>query len=110
MAKVTHSAASSVTALFGAVTTAAHAATTGINALGNLAEEMNLRSEARLHRVRQDLAHNQIHDDLTRRKDHALKLARSLAELDKELERDAKLKSHYETALKAFAVLDQSTQ
>ena len=105
--RVSHSAASSVAALFSTVTTVAHTITTGVTALGNLAEELNLRSEERLHNVRQDIAHDRIHTDLTRRNDHAIRLARSLAETQKELERDATIKAHYETALKAFAKLDQ---
>ena len=104
--RVSHSAASSVAALFSTVTTTAHALTTGVNALGNLAEELNLRSEERLHNVRQDIAHDRIHTDLTRRNDHAIRLARSLSETEKELDRDPTIKNHYQTALKAFAVLD----
>lgn len=105
--RVSHSAASSIAAVFGTITTTASALSTGVNALGNLAEELNLRSEERLHNVRQDIAHDRIHTDLTRRNDHAIRLARSLAETQKELERDASVKAHYETALKAFAQLDQ---
>lgn len=108
--RVSHSAASSVAALFSTVTTTAHAVTTGVNALGNLAEELNLRSEERLHNVRQDIAHDRIHTDVTRRNDHALRLARSLAETQKELERDAAIKAHYTTALQAFAKLDAAQQ
>ena len=103
---VSHSAASSVAALFSTVTTAAHAVTTGVNALGNLAEELNLRSEERLHSVRQDIAHDRIHTDVTRRNDHAIRLARSLSETEKELDRDPPVKAHYATALAAFAALD----
>ena len=103
---VFRSATSSVAALFSTITTTAHALTTGVNALGNLAEELNLRSEERLHNVRQDIAHDRIHTDLTRRNDHAIRLARSLAETQKELERDADIKAHYQTALAAFAKLD----
>lgn len=105
--RVSHSASSSVAALFSTVTTTAHVITTSVNALGNLAEELNLRSEERLHNVRQDIAHDRIHTDVTRRNDHAIRLARSLAETQKELERDAGIKAHYQTALAAFAQLDQ---
>lgn len=105
--RVSHSAASTAAALFSTITTTAHALTTGVNALGNLAEELNLRSEERLHNVRQDIAHDRIHTDLTRRNDHAIRLARSLAETEKELERDASIKAHYQTALQAFAALDK---
>lgn len=108
--RVSHSAASSVAAIFSTVTTTAHALTTGVNALGNLAEELNLRSEERLHNVRQDIAHDRIHTDVTRRNDHALRLARSLHETTQELERNADLKSHYATALQAFAKLDAPVQ
>lgn len=104
--RISHSAASSVAALFGTITTTAHAVSTGVNALGNLAEELNLRSEERLHNVRQDIAHDRVHTDITRRKEHAVRLARSLADTQKELDRDPALKAHYETAIKAFAVLD----
>ena len=104
--RVSHSAASSVAAIFSTVTTTAHALTTGVNALGNLAEELNLRSEERLHNVRQDIAHDRIHTDVTRRNDHALRLARSLHETTQELERNSDLKSHYQTALAAFSKLD----
>lgn len=104
--RVSHSAASTAAALFSTVTTTAHALTTGVTAIGNLAEELNLRSEERLHNVRQDIAHDRIHTDLTRRNDHAIRLARSLAETEKELDRDPTIKAHYATALQAFAALD----
>lgn len=104
--RVSHSAASTAAALFSTVTTTAHALTTGVTAIGNLAEELNLRSEERLHNVRQDIAHDRIHTDLTRRNDHAIRLARSLAETEKELERDPTIKAHYAKALQAFAALD----
>lgn len=107
--RVSHSASSSVAAIFSTVTTTAHVLTTSVNALGNLAEELNLRSEERLHNVRQDIAHDRIHTDVTRRNDHAIRLARSLADTQKELERDASIKAHYQTALAAFAKLDQPT-
>ena len=104
--KVTNSASSSIAALFSTVTTTAHALTTGVTALGNLAEELNIRSEERLHNVRQDVAHDRIYTDTTRRKDHIIRLARSFKETELELTRDADLKKHFENAAKAFAVLD----
>ena len=107
--KVTHSAGTTVAALFSTITTTAHALTTGVNALGNLAEELSLRSEERLHNVRADLAHDRIHTDLTRRNDHAIRLARSFAETEKELKRDSTIMTHYQNALAAFAILDQPT-
>ena len=104
--RVTHSASSAATALFGTVTTTAHAFTTGVQALGNLAEELNLRSEERLHNVREDIKHDRIYTDTTRRKDHVVRLAKNLAETEEELERNPKLKAQYDAALKLFAQLD----
>lgn len=104
--RVTHSASSAATALFGTVTTTAHAFSTGIQALGNLAEELNLRSEERLHNVREDIKHDRIHTDTTRRLTHSIRLSKTLKEASDELARDPKLKAHYDEAVKLFAQLD----
>jgi hypothetical protein len=104
--KVSTSAASSASAIFNTIGTTARVLTTTVDALGNLAEELNLRSQERLHNVQQDISHDRIYTDATRRKDNVIKLARSFKETEAELARDPALKTHFENAMKAFAVLD----
>lgn len=104
--RVSHSASSAVAALFSTVTTSAHAFSTGVQALGNLAEELNLRSEERLHNVREDIKHDRVHTDATRRLSHSIRLSKTLKEASDELARDPKLKAHYDEAVKLFAQLD----
>ena len=104
--RVTNSATGSVAAVFSTVTTTANVLTSGINALGNLAEELNLRSEERLHNVRQDIAHDRIRTDATRRNDHALKLARSLKSTQEELAKDKSLEKFYKEVLTLFGTID----
>lgn len=107
--RVSHSAASSVNALFSTITTTAHAITTGVSALGNLAEELNLRSEQRLHNVRVELAldrKDSLDDILDQR---AATKAQRLAERKRELARDPEMADIYRQCLGEYQTILAST-
>ena len=100
---VSRSAAVSATQLFGTITTTANAVSTGISAIGNVFDELHLRSQHRLSGVREQLALDRITQSEVIRDDAAFALATRLIERDKTLETNPLLKAGYEAAMKKFA-------
>ena len=103
MSTVSKSAAISATQLFSTITTTANAISTGVSAVGNLFDELNLRSSHRLAGVRTQLEHDRITQSTLIRKEAAINLARSIHETEKALTNEPELKAAYEKALELFA-------
>lgn len=102
MSTVTRSAAISATQLFGTITTTANAVSTAVNAVGNLFDELQLRSAHRLNGVRESLALEAITQSEFIRDDAAIALGLRYIEREKQLAADPNLKAAYDKAMEVF--------
>jgi hypothetical protein len=102
MSSVTRSTSLTATQLLATIGTAASALTTTFNSVGNIAEELNIRSTARLDKVREQITLDALTRSTEILDDAVLKTAMRLKERDEMLSRDTKLKTLYDATMKAF--------
>lgn len=103
MATASRSAAEAATQLFGTVTTAANAATTAINTIGNAFDVLNTKSTAWLKETRQETAASSEHREYLISRNVSIEIAKSEIELETMFAGNAKLKAVYDRVFESIS-------